>query len=104
MKSNPRMFLLLCLFCLTGQLVMAQKPEGRNVDPEVRAERQTKQMTEKLSLSEAQSSKVGDINLATAQKMKAARVEAKGDREQMKATMTSIRDEHKTALQEAPIA
>ena len=46
---------------------------GGNATPEVRAERQTKTMTEKLGLSEDQQKKVYTLQLARAQKMQELR-------------------------------
>ncbi len=84
----------------TGAISLnAQRGGGMGWDPEKRAEQQTANMTEKLSLSEAQSAKVKEINLKYAQKMKEARENATGDREAMRASMVAMRDEQDKELQ-----
>ncbi len=93
-------FLLLLVMTTTGVAGLnAQRGGGMNWDPEKRAEQQTANMTEKLSLSEAQTAKVKEINLKYAKKMSEARQSADGDREAMRATMLSIREEQDKELQ-----
>ena len=77
----------------------AQPGGGWNTDPEQRANQQTATMTEQLSLSDAQSAKVKEINLKYANKTKEAREKAAGDREAMRGVMTSIRQEQDAELQ-----
>lgn len=66
------------LMIMLGLLVLgtasyAQQRGGGNATPEVRAERQTKMMTEKLALSEDQQKKVYTLQLARGQKMEELR-------------------------------
>jgi hypothetical protein len=69
------------------------------MDPAERAEKQTAQMTEKLSLSDAQAGKVKEINLKYADKMKAAREEADGDWSSMREKMGAMRADQDKELQ-----
>ncbi|MCC6462614.1 MAG: DUF4890 domain-containing protein [Saprospiraceae bacterium] len=88
------------LLLLTAAALQAQPGGGPGrMSPEQRAEQQTTNMTEQLSLSEAQSSKVGEINLKYAQKMKELRASADGDRDAMRAAMGTIRQEQDAELQ-----
>lgn len=88
------------LLLLTAAALQAQPGGGPGrMSPEQRAEQQTTNMTEQLSLSEAQSTKVGEINLKYAQKMKALRTSADGDRDAMRAAMGTIRQEQDAELQ-----
>ena len=93
---------LLCLLFVAGSIAAVQAQPGRGgmgMDPEKRAEQQTAAMTEKLSLSEAQSAKVKEINLKYAQKAKEMRDNASGDREAMRASMVAMRQEQEKELQ-----
>ena len=92
---------LSALFMLAASWAMQAQPGGggRNMDPAERAKQQTASMTEKLALSEAQTNKVGEINLKYANKTKAARDEADGDWESMRETMGAIRAEQNKELQ-----
>ena len=94
-----RTTILLALFLALGAFALQAQPGGRNMSPEQRAEQQTAQMTEKLSLSEAQAGKVGEINLKYAKKMQEAREAADGDWEAIRATMGTIRTEQEKELQ-----
>ena len=88
------------LFVLAAVALRAQPGGGPGrMSPEQRAEQQTASMTEQLSLSEAQSTKVGEINLKYAQKMKELRDKADGDREAMRSAMGAIRQEQDAELQ-----
>lgn len=92
---------LLIAFLITGGFAAAQAQPGggMGMDPEKRAEQQTASMTEKLSLSEAQAAKVKEINLKYAGKMKEAREKADGDRDAMRAAVTTLRGEQDKELQ-----
>ena len=97
--TNTIKMLAMAMLLLAGFALQAQPGGGgRAMNPEQRAEQQTAQMTEKLSLSEAQAGKVKEINLKYANKMKEARDAADGDRDAMRETMTAIRDEHDKEL------
>ena len=88
------------LLLLAGIALQAQPGGGgRNMNPEQRAQEQTALMTEKLTLSEAQTAKVGEINLKYANKMKEARDAADGDWSTMRETMGAIRAEQDKELQ-----
>ena len=83
------------------RLLQAQPGGGWGGDPKQRADMQTQLMTDSLALSEAQSAKVGEINLKYAQKMQDARegATAAGDWESMRATMQTMRAEQDKELQ-----
>ncbi len=93
-------FVRIALF-LAGFVSLQAQPGGwGNSDPKQRAEFQTKIMTDSLSLSDAQSAKVGEINLKYAQKMQDARANSpEGDWEAMRAAMQTIRAEQDKELQ-----
>ena len=81
--------------------LFAQPGAGRNFQgsPEEMAKRQTEMMVEKLTLSEAQASRIQDINLKYAQKMKAARDSMpEGDWQMMRQKMTVLRQEQDAEL------
>ena len=99
MRTILQFFLPACFVLGCCTIIQAQPGEGRGMDPEKRAEQQTANMTEKLSLSEAQAAKVKEINLKYATKIKEARDTADADRDAMRATMTSIREEQDKELQ-----
>ncbi len=81
--------------------LQAQPGPGRErADAETRAQRQTERMAEQLGLSEAQATKVGEVNLNFAKKMQEAFQSAEGDRTAMRATMQTLRAEHKEELKQ----
>lgn len=93
------MAVLALLLSLT--FAQAQGPRGggpADRTPEEIAERQTKAMTEHLELDEAQVTKIKEVNLAFAQKMKANRDQADKEREAMRETAEGTRKEHAEAL------
>ena len=100
MRTTFKIFAFIALFTagFAGAL-LAQPGGGWNADPEQRANQQTATMTEKLALSDAQSAKAKEINLKYANKMKEARANANGDREAMRGTMTTLRQEQDKELQ-----
>ena len=83
------------LFLVFSINMQAQPPGGGerpSMDPVKRAEKQTAMMTEQLTLSEAQSVKVQEINLKYAEKSKAMReANTSGDRTAMREQMTALR-------------
>lgn len=90
----------LILFTFFSAL-QAQQPrgEGRDFSPEQRAAQQTALMTEKLSLSEAQTAKIKEINLKYAQKTKDARdANTGGDWSAMREKMVAMRSEQDAEL------
>lgn len=100
MRTTIKLFALaLLLTAGFAPRLGAQPGGGWNTDPEQRANQQTATMTEQLSLSDAQSAKVKEVNLKYANKMKDAREKAAGDREAMRGAMTSIRQEQDAELQ-----
>jgi len=91
---------IVALFLLVGGVLFAQPGGGgRDMNPEQRAKQQTAQMTEQLSLSEAQAGKVQEINLKYAKQAQAARENADGDWESMRGKMTAMRQEQDKELQ-----
>lgn len=72
MKTTKKICSFVLLLFMTISSIQAQKGNW-NADPADQAKRQTTEMTEKLSLSEKQAEKVGEINLEYAYKMKEAR-------------------------------
>jgi len=99
MKIN-RKFLPAIVLLLGHLALQAQPGGGWGGDPKQRAETQTQLMTDSLSLSDAQSAKVGEINLKYAQKMQDARAGvAEGDWESMRAAMQTLRAEQDKELQ-----
>lgn len=70
-----RKLLMMLGLLVLGTASYAQRGDGngRNATPEMRAERQTKMMTEKLSLSEDQQKQVYALNLTRGQKMQEIR-------------------------------
>ncbi|MFT5167993.1 MAG: hypothetical protein ACI8P3_003232 [Saprospiraceae bacterium] len=107
MNQSGKIILMLIVFMATLTIAPAQRDGSWNSSPEETAAKQTTMMADSLSLSDAQKEKVAEVNLLYANKMSAARTEARknsdGDweamRETMRATMTTIRTEQKTALQ-----
>ena len=97
MRTTIKIFAL--TFLISAGLAANAQPGSWNADPEQRATQQTAQMTEKLSLSEAQSAKVKEINLKYANKMKEAREKSAGDREAMRGAIGTIRQEQDAELQ-----
>ncbi len=104
MKFPVRFFSIVLLFALMATVTNAQRGGMRNADPVERANQQTAQMTEKLSLSTKQSEKVGEINLKYANKLKEV-VDGMGedsDWSAMRETIKGIRmeqnEEMKTVL------
>jgi len=67
--------------------------QGRRMDPEEMAKRNTAMMKDSLDLTSDQLTKVEAINLEAAAKMNKAFEEASGDRESMRATMGKLNEE-----------
>lgn len=67
--------------------------QGRRMDPEEMAKRNTAMMKDSLDLTSDQLNKVDEINLEAAIKMNKAFEEASGDRESMRATMGKLNEE-----------
>ncbi|MCY1722245.1 hypothetical protein OU798_17965 [Prolixibacteraceae bacterium Z1-6] len=86
--------LLMMIVIFGATLSLAQNRDGqRNFDPEEMAKRQTKELTELLSLDKAQAQKVHELNLESGKKMSKMREEMQGggDREAMREKMTEMR-------------
>jgi periplasmic protein CpxP/Spy len=100
MTCFSKLSTLLILFLLSFSTLQAQKAGGG--DPVEMANKMTQTMTDSLTLSTAQAAKVKEINLEYGNKMDAARKAAREneniDREAMRATMTTLREDHKAAL------
>ncbi|MCF2497256.1 DUF4890 domain-containing protein [Dyadobacter chenhuakuii] len=84
--------MLAMLMALFSIAAFAQRQDS-DMTPEKRAENQTKQMTEKLNLSEDQQKQVYNLTLARTQKMKELRDAQTADREQMRASMETYNNE-----------
>ena len=87
-----RKTMLAMIMALFSIAAFAQRQDS-DVTPEKRAENQTKQMTEKLNLSEDQQKQVYNLTLARAQKVKELREAQTVDREQMRASMETYNNE-----------
>ncbi len=93
MKYILKLALSALLFLVFSINIQAQPPGGGErptMDPVKRAEKQTAMMTEQLTLSEAQATKVHEINLKYAEQSKTMR-EANTDRSAMREQMTALR-------------
>ncbi len=99
MKSIIRLVAIQAFVFTLGYAGMAQ-PGGPRLSPEEMAERQTTQLAEKLELDEAQKSKVQEINLAFAQKLKAMREEGRDNREAMREKRETAQSERMAQLKE----
>lgn len=99
MKSIIRLVAIQAFVFTLGYAAMAQ-PGGPRLSPEEMAERQTTHMTEKLELDDAQKSKVQEINLAFAQKLKAMREEGRDNREAMREKRETAQGERMAQLKE----
>ncbi|SKB53104.1 hypothetical protein SAMN05660293_00801 [Dyadobacter psychrophilus] len=84
--------MLAMIMALFSIAAFAQRQDS-DVTPEKRAENQTKQMTEKLNLSEDQQKQIYNLSLARAQKVKEMREAQTIDREQMRASMETFNNE-----------
>lgn len=94
MKVMQKMIVLALLMVAGWATVMAQPGQGgREMDPAKMAERQTARLQEQLTLSEAQTTKIGAVNLMYANKMQEARAAAGDDRTAMRQTMKTLRTE-----------
>lgn len=91
---------LFSLFLMITASFAQPEGGGQRMDPEKRAAQQTEMMKERLSLSEAQTAKVQEVNLSFALKMKEMREKMadSDDREAMRASMKTLRDEQNAAL------
>lgn len=90
-------FILAALFLVSFATMHAQG-KGQGIDTQKRADRMTQQMTQQLSLSEAQAAKIKVVNEKYAEQMKALR-ENTPDRTQLRPEMQKLRQ-----AQEAEIA
>ncbi len=94
-KPIPLTFLLLLTFAYAN----AQRGGWSDTSPEDKAKQQTEMMAEKLSFSEKQAEKVGEINLKYAKKMKEAFADNQdGDRSAIRETMMEMRKEQNADL------
>ncbi|WP_430933553.1 DUF4890 domain-containing protein [Saccharicrinis sp. 156] len=91
-------FSLVAIFAITFSLE-AQRPQRGNMGtPEDMAKKQTERMKEDLGLTDKQTTKIQSINLKYANKQQELRKNASGDREAMRESMKTIRDERMTEL------
>lgn len=96
MKITAKLFLLVFALIIASFSSLEAQRGGRGGSPEERAERQTKMMTDSLTLSTAQVKKVTEINLKyaklTAETRRAARenMDPDGDREAQRASMREM--------------
>jgi hypothetical protein len=101
MKMYGSLFVSFFLLFISTQ-VTGQGYGGRSMDPNQLAERQTADMVDSLALSEAQASKVAEVNLKYAKKMQEMRSSMEGDWSQMREVMMKVRtdrlEEMKTYL------
>ena len=94
MKNGLKALIILCIALVCTTALQAQRG-GRGGSPEERAERQTTYMVEQLSLSEAQATKVKEVNLKYGKKMMEARQNAEEDRSALRETMYKINKENR---------
>jgi hypothetical protein len=92
MKRYGSLFASIFLLFFTTQLT-SQGYGGRSIDPAQLADRQTADMVDSLALSDAQASKVAEVNLKYAKKMQEMRSSAEVDRSQMREIMMKVRAE-----------
>lgn len=85
MKFTKRILPTGLLILMTIFAIQAQGPDARSMDPEKKAEKQTKHLTERLSLDEEQVADIQAINLAYAEKNKAQKEAMKAERAERKA-------------------
>ncbi|TKG93446.1 DUF4890 domain-containing protein [Puteibacter caeruleilacunae] len=67
-------------------------------DPKERAQKSTKAMIEKLSLNKEQGEKIGEINLKYAEKMQEIFKKGKGNRDQMRSSMQTMRKDQEAEI------
>ena len=79
--------------------VMAQGKKGGG-SPDEMAKRQTEQMKKHLTLDDAQTATISEINLKYAKKRTEVRKESSGDRTGMRAAMQKINNERNTEFKE----
>ncbi len=92
-----RVYILLSAMFFTS-MVIAQGRGGKDFDPKVRAEQQTERMAKELSLTEAQKTKVLELNLAQAESRSAAMKQSSDNREAAKTAMEAQRAEYEKNL------
>ncbi len=92
MKIMKKVIAAVIMLGLGVVSLQAQRPEGRQLDPEKMAEKQTTHMTEKLALDEKQAAAVKEINLKYAQQQKAKQEKVKAEREAMRAERKQVQD------------
>jgi len=91
-------FLYVVIVCVLSSCnFLGQKEEGRS-SPEQMAERQTEMMMETLDLTDEQIQEVTRINAQFAKEMTDVRKNAKGNREQMRASMVELVNRKNEAL------
>lgn len=91
-------FLYVVIVCvLSSCSFLGKKEEGRR-SPEQMAERQTEMMIETLDLTDEQIQEVTRINAQFAKEMTDVRKNAKGNREQMRASMAELVNRKNEAL------
>lgn len=96
--AAPILVMIIFTFDAFAQQGQGGRGRGYNMDPKEMAERQTNQMKETLVLTADQLPKVEALNRKYAEKMKAARNEADGDRESMRSTMMAMGKEKDVEL------
>jgi len=99
MKSIKNLIVLSLMVFLSTSTLIAQVGEkrGKAHNPEAHAQMKTERLAKQLNLTDQQKAEVTKINLAYAEKMKAAKAGAT-DREAAREAMKSLRAEHKTAI------
>ena len=103
MNITKKLLPTIALLLLAAFSMTAQRGEGREMDAEKMADRQTEHMSEQLTLSEKQKEKIKEINLKYAQERQADREKMRAEREQQKAERTDRRTAFK-ATQDAQMA
>lgn len=92
--------ILLIIGLIIGITSLAQPPQGRQLNSEERAKRQTDQMVKDLGLTEAQATKVQALNDKCSKKMSEYTQQAGDDRAKRREMMQLVRSEKDAGLKE----
>jgi Spy/CpxP family protein refolding chaperone len=100
MKYTRKFLFAILILATAGGITLAQRGQGRQIDPEKRAEKQTAMMAEKLALTPEQTEKVRSLNLRFAEQRKDVRGKMEGERKAGFDAMNKMRTGKQAALKE----